>query len=254
LSDDSALESDPDRRALVIAHRGASGYLPENTMAAYALAIEQQADMIEIDLHLTRDEAIVISHNAGLEHLDAEGEIAERSLKEIRRLNAGASHGREDPVPTLDEVLDSFGARIPFNLEIKQALRGGYRGIEAAALSAVEQRGLLGGTLFSSFYDPVLAALRERSSAARLGVLVDPRRPQGIFERARRVLAEAINPHFVLATPELVDEAHAEGLAVHVYTVDDPAQMKALLDAGVDGIFTNRPDTMRSVLRGEATA
>jgi len=253
LSEDSAPETDRDPRPLVIAHRGASGYLPENTMAAYALAIEQQADMIEIDLHLTRDEAIVISHDAGLEHLRAEGEISERSLEEVRRLNAGIAHEREDLVPTLDEVLDDFGSQIPFNLEIKQGLCGGYPGIEAAALAAVEQRGLLETTLFSSFYDPVLAELRERSPRARLGVLVDPRWPQRIFERARGVSAEAINPHFVLATPELIDEAHAEGLKVHVYTVDDPVQMRALLDAGVDGIFTNKPDTMRSVLRG-ATA
>jgi glycerophosphoryl diester phosphodiesterase len=238
-------------RPLVIAHRGASGYLPENTMAAYALAVEQQADMIEIDLHLTRDEAIVISHDAGLAHLHAEGEIAERSLDEMRTLNAGISHGRTDPVPTLDEVLDTFGDRIPFNLEIKQGLGGGYRGIESAALKAVEERGLLEKTLFSSFYDDVLEELRRLSSSARLGLLVDPRHADRILERARRVSAEAVNPHFVLAGAELILAAHAEGLGVYVYTVDDPQQMRALLEAGVDGIFTNRPDRMHAVLRGQ---
>src|SRR5690606_32558952 len=137
---------------LVIAHRGASGHRPENTLAAFALAVAQRADMIETDLHRTRDGGIVITHDEELAGLGGRGEIADASLAEIRALDAGDG----ERVPTLDELLDGFGERIPFNLELKRGMRADYDGLEAATLAAVAERGLLARTLFSSFYDPVL--------------------------------------------------------------------------------------------------
>jgi glycerophosphoryl diester phosphodiesterase len=231
----------------VIAHRGASGHRPENTLPAYELAVAQRADMIEIDLHRTRDGAIVVTHDEQLAGLGGSGEIADASLAEVRGLDAGAGQR----VPTLDEVLDGFGARIPFNLELKQSGRGPYAGLEAETLARVERLGLLERTLFSSFFDPVLAALRERSPRARIGVLVESRAPQGWRERARRFGAEAVHFWVGLATPEAVAAAHGDGLAVHVYTVDEPETMRRLLDRGVDGIFTNFPDRLRALLDAE---
>ena len=123
----------------MIAHRGASAYRPENTLSAYELAVVQAADMIEIDLHRTRDGAVVVAHDAELERIGGRGEIGEASLDEVRALDAGAG----ERVPTLDEVLDAFGPRIPFNLELKQGTRGPYPGLEVESLEAVCARGLL---------------------------------------------------------------------------------------------------------------
>jgi glycerophosphoryl diester phosphodiesterase len=231
-------------RPLVIAHRGASGQRPENTLPAYELAVRQRADMIEIDLHRTRDGEIVITHDELLEGLGGRGEIADASLTEVRSLDAGGG----ERVPTLDEVLDGFGARIPFNLELKQSTRGPYAGLVSETLKRVESRGLLGATLFSSFYDPVLAELRERSPGARIGVLVSSRAPEAWRERARRFGAEAVHFSAVLATAETVAAAHAEGWSVHVYTVDEPDAMRRLLAIGVDGLFTNFPDRLRRLV------
>ncbi|HXK22598.1 MAG TPA: glycerophosphodiester phosphodiesterase [Myxococcota bacterium] len=231
-------------RALVIAHRGASGQRPENTLPAYELAVRQRADMIEIDLHRTRDGEIVVTHDERLEGLGGRGEIADASLAEVRSLDAGGG----ERVPTLDEVLDAFGARIPFNLELKQSTRGPYAGLVAETLKRVESRGLQGATLFSSFYDPVLAELRAGSPGARIGVLVSSRAPEGWRQRARRFGAEAVHFSAMLATAETVAAAHAEGLAVHVYTVDEPDAMRRLLAIGVDGLFTNFPDRMRALV------
>lgn len=237
-------------RPLVIAHRGASAYMPENTMGAYALAVEQRADMIEIDLHLTRDREIVVAHDADLGHFGAEGAIADATLAEVRRLDAG--HGRGEPatVPTLAEVLDGFGGKIPLNLEIKWSNDGDYPGLEERTISALDERGLGASILFSSFRDSILGRLREVSPTARLATLIDPRHAERMLERAEAMGSEAINPHFVLVTPKLVGDAHAAGLAVYVYTVDEEEQMKRLLDMGVDGLFTNRPDRMRALVGG----
>jgi len=230
--------------ALVIAHRGASAYRPENTLPAYALAVEQRADMIEIDLHLTRDNEVVITHDESLEGLGGEGEIAAATLAEVRVLDAGQGQR----VPTLEEVLDHFGEAIPFNLEIKAGGAGPYRGLEERALAALRSRGLLERTLFSSFFDAVLARLRELEPAVRLGCLVSPRRPERRLERALAVGAEALNPWFGLVTPELVAAAHAADLAVYPYTVDREEDMRRLLDMGVDGMLTNHPDRLRSLI------
>jgi glycerophosphoryl diester phosphodiesterase len=233
-----------NREPLVIAHRGASAYRPENTPSAYALAIEQRADMIEIDLHRTRDGALVVTHDAELEGLGGEGEIAGASLSEVRALDAGDGQR----VPTLDEVLDRFGSAIPFNLEIKRGVDAEYAGLEPLAIDAVSERGLLHGTLFSSFYDRVLGRLRANAPEARIALLISRRYPIDILSRARALGAEAVNPEAPLVTRELVDEIHAAGLAVYPFTVDAPERMRELLDWGVDGLFTNRPDRMRAML------
>jgi glycerophosphoryl diester phosphodiesterase len=231
-------------RPLVIAHRGASGQLAENTLPAYELAVEQGADMIEIDLRRTQDGALVVAHDEELSGLGGKGEIAAATLAEVRALDAGGG----ERVPTLDEVLDRLGERIPFNLELKRGSRAMYEGLERAALDAVRERGLLERTLFSSFFDPVLERLRALAPEARLARLFSPRDPERPLERARAVKAEAINPWRGLARPELIEAAHAEGLAVYVFTVDEEEEMRSLLDLGVDGIFTNFPDRLRALL------
>lgn len=235
-------------RPLVIAHRGASAYRPENTPSAFELAIEQRADMIETDLHLTRDRAIAISHDARLEHLGAEGEIADRDLGALRKLDAGDGQS----VPTLEEVLDHFAHRIPFNLEIKRSLHGLYEGIEVRCWEAVCARGLESETLFSCFDDRVLAELRRHCEPARLALLLSAQWPQNPIERAVALSCEAINPHLDLVDAAMVEGAHAAGLAVYVYTVDPPEEMNRVLDLGVDGLFTNRPDALRALVEARA--
>lgn len=236
--------SSDSARPLVIAHRGASGQQPENTLAAYALAVEQRADCIEIDLHRTRDGHIVITHDENLTGLGGHGEIADVTLAELRQLDAGGG----EPIPTLDEVLDGFGTQISFHLELKQSTRGPYEGLEAQTLRGVRERGLLSRTVFSSFYDPVLQNLRERSEEARLALLISRRFPDRWPDRARRLGAFSVNPEDALVDRALIDEAHDVGLAVYVFTVDDPGRMATLIEWGVDGLFTNHPDRLRSLV------
>ncbi|HEY5657818.1 MAG TPA: glycerophosphodiester phosphodiesterase family protein, partial [Myxococcota bacterium] len=202
-----------DRPPLVIAHRGASAARPENTLSAFALALEQGADMIELDLHRTRDGALVVAHDESLERLGGTGEIGAATLVEIRALDAGEG----EKVPTLDEVLDRFGGRIALNLELKRGVAADYPGLERAVLDAVEARGLLDQALFSSFSDPILRRLRARSRAARIGVLVSPRAPECWLERARVVDAESVHFWVGLVNEDVVGAAHAAGLGVLVY-------------------------------------
>ncbi|MFI5317154.1 MAG: glycerophosphodiester phosphodiesterase [Myxococcota bacterium] len=219
-----------------IAHRGASVDRPENTLAAFELALEQGADMIETDLHLLRDGAIALYHD------DAVGgrPVGAHSFAELRQKLPAA--------PTLDETLDSLGQRIDFNLEIKSPREGDYVGLEARVLEDVRRRGILARTLFSSFADSVLLRLRELEPRARLGTLVSARLPAKILERAASVKAEAVHLDLRLASDSRIAEAHAAGYQVNVWTVDTPADQRRLIAAGVDGIFTNLPGPLRKLI------
>lgn len=242
-------------RPLVIAHRGASGERPENTFPAYERAIEQAADMIEIDLHRSLDGVVMIHHDADLARLGGMGEIADRTAAELAELNAAPGALAAERIPTLLEVLEAFGDRVDFNLEIKVDRAGvPYEGIEAAVVEALAQHGLLPRMLLSSFSDAVLERLRALSPDARLAVLSSPRARRRILPRARRVQAEAIHPHTSRVTGRLVRRAHEAGMKVYPYTEDDPVAMARLLDLGVDGIITNHPARLRRLLEERSSS
>ncbi len=221
---------------LVIAHRGASQDAPENTLAAFRLAVEQGADMIETDLQVTTDGEIPLFHD----HVVAGTPIAELSLAELRQ--------RVPQVPTLQEALDAVGERIPFNLELKSHPDYLYPELPELALAELRARGLLDRTLFSCFYDPALARLRELAPDARIGLLVSRRSNLGILERARKLGAEAVHPELAIASAELTSELHDAGFRVHVFTVDSEADQRRLLEQGVDGLFTNLPARLRRLI------
>ncbi len=221
-----------------IAHRGASVDAQENTLEAFALAIEQGADMIETDLHLLRDGAVALYHDDEI----GGAPVGALTLVELRQ--------RLPRAPTLQETLDRFGTRIAWNLEIKSPSSGDYAGLERIALDEVCRRGILERTLFSSFSDSVLGRLRGLDARARLGTLVWVRQPGDILARAASVGAEAVHLHLLLATEERVRDAHAAGYRVNVYTVDDPAAQRRLSGFGVDGVFTNLPGKLRANLAG----
>lgn len=220
-----------------IAHRGASVDRPENTLAAFELAVTQGADMIETDLHLLRDGAVALYHD------DEIGGrlVGVHSLAELR--------AKLPDAPTLEETLDSLGRRIDFNLEIKAPRSGPYEGLEARALDEVRRRGLLARTLFSSFSDTVLRRLRELEPKARLGTLVSARFPENILGRAASVKSEAVHLDLRLASEERVREAHAAGYDVNVWTVDAAEDQRRLIGYGVEGIFTNLPAKLGALLR-----
>ena len=223
---------------LVIAHRGASRDAPENTPAAFQLAVEQRADMIETDLHLCRDGCVPLYHDNELEGRP----LRDWTLAELRL--------RLPELSTLEETLDRFGEAIPFNLELKTRPGQDYPGLEERVLAEVRKRGLLERTLFSCFFDPALARLRELEPAARIGLLVSRRSNVKITERAASLGAEAVHPELAITTPRLLEELRAAGLAANVFTVDDPSDQRRLVDQGVAGIFTNLPGKLRELLAG----
>ena len=236
------------RRPWLIAHRGASAERPENSMAAFARAIEVGADMIETDLHLSADDEIVLVHDADLSALGGPQDVSTASLDVLRRLDLGQG----ERIPRLAELLDLCAGKIALNLEIKSprgATATTYAGLEAKTLAAVRQFDILDQVLFSSFHPLVLNRLRELEPSARVGVLMHPNLPMDALLRAEQLAAESIHPERSMVSEPLLRQAQGQGLRVHSYTVDDLAEAQRFSQWGIDGIFTNDPKALAHGLR-----
>lgn len=244
----------PPGRVLAFAHRGGSFHPEieglENTLAAFQHAWDLGYDYLETDVHLTRDGVLLAFHDDVLDRVsDTSGAVLELDLADVRRARIG---GREE-IPTFAALLDAFpGAR--FNVDIKAD------GAIAPLAELATSEELAGRMLVGSFsvrrtrLFRRLTGGRVPTAAHPLEVLAfrfSPTAGVAGWLTRRRCAALQIPVRrgpLRLLTPGLLRRAHANGVAVHVWTVDDPAEMHALLDLGVDGLFTDRTDVLKDVL------
>jgi len=228
-----------------IAHRGAAGTRPELTAPAFERAIALGADMIELDVQLTRDGELVVLHDRELGRTTTgSGAVREHTLAELCALDAGlwfdaAYTGAR--VLSLDEVLALTAGRADLNVEIKSP-EPDWEATATALVGLLERRGATAGTLISSFDMGALAAVRRASAGARLAVLWHLPDFGAAWRHAAELGAVALHPHTRLVRRALVERAHRLGFAVNVWTVNEPRQMRRLLDFGVDGLISDYPE------------
>ena len=233
---------------LNIAHRGASGTFPENTLSAFRAAIEAGADMCELDVQLTREGAVVVIHDETVERTtDGKGEVAELTLEELKRLDAGAKYKggsfKGERIPTLDEVFAVTGGKCGLNIELKAG------GLEHQVAQIMQAHNALGDSIVSSFDWDYLKKIQQLHFDIRVGLLAEEK-PVDLMMNAAAMRAHAINPRWDMVTSDLCKAAHERGLKVYTWTVDADARMRALIECGVDGIMTNYPERLRRVLGG----
>lgn len=234
----------------VVAHRGFSGECPENTLAAFRRAIELGADFFETDVRLSRDGTPVLIHDSAVNRTtDGKGPLAALTLDEIKRLDAGSWKGAEfagERVPTLAEALDLARGLIGVCIEIK----------DPAALeptiAAVRAKQMEGQVILLCFDDGVLARARQIApDFARLH-LVSMRGPgdppvEEIIRRCQTIGAAARGFSHNGASEELVEAAHAAGIGVLFWTVNDAGRIRELIAMGADAIGSDWPDTVLRV-------
>lgn len=243
------------RSPWVIAHRGASGGAPENTLAAFQRAVELGAPFIETDLHLTRDARFVAIHDATLERTtNGRGQVQEASLAELRELDAGNWFDREfmgQRIPTLDEILNfSREHDVVFYLEIKYDSAWGMHHALVAALQNAQNTAR---TIVISFDPSALVAMRRLDPSIMIGLLLENANAD-VVKLAEEVGARQICPRASIVTPELIAAAHRADLHVATWTVNKADDMRSLMAAGVDGIMTDFPDRLRAVLEDAKVA
>jgi glycerophosphoryl diester phosphodiesterase len=226
---------------LVIAHRGASGTRPENTLAAFRRAEAIGAHMIELDVQLTRDREVVVIHDWTLSRTTSgRGRVGSRTLRDLKQLDAGTWFDRAyagERVPTLGEVLGAVG--LPVNVELKAQ---DDDGLEARALEAVRAAGAHERVIFSSFHPESLVRLRRLSETAAIAVLWSHRRLAPALALADRVGATALHIRKDATAPAEVRAALDLGLSIRAWTVNDPAESGRLAALGIDGLFTDFPE------------
>lgn len=245
-------------RPLVVAHRGASAYAPENTVVAFELAREQRADMFELDVQETEDHELVLMHDTTLSRTtDAERvfpgrapwRVGDFTLAEIRKLDAGSWFSREyagEGVPTLGEVLRAMrGSGLGLLLEIKEPRL--YPGIEARVADELRnESSWLGHVVVQSFDWASMRRFHRLMPGVPIGLLGTP----AIGDLpALAAYADQINPPYGEVTKEYVRRVHRLRMEVLAWTVDDPAAVRRLIGAGVDAVITNRPGSVRDLVR-----
>jgi len=239
----------------VIAHRGASAYYPENTLPSFEGAIAMGADMVELDVQLTSDKEVVVFHDEKISRCtDGRGRIADHTLAKLKKLNAGSWFDKKfqnTRIPTLAEVLSVCKNRIAVNIEIKTEAVGKMflGGIEEKCLKIVEQSGMNGHVVFSSFDPRAIMHLKQIDNKVTVAVLFEKKHygsklPSDIIES---VGADAFNCSSSEFNEKWLADVKLKNIPVHIYTVNDAKNMKRFLKIGVSGIFTNKPDILKRV-------
>jgi len=237
-------------RPMLVAHRGAAAEAPENTIAAFELALEQGADGLDLDVHLSADEHPVVIQDFTLERTtDGAGPVSALRVRELKRLDVGAWRGRRfagQRIQTLQEVLERFRDRTRFWLE----LRGGaavYPGLEERIVSTIEIYDVVDRVLVQSFDPGTLATVRRLNPEIRIGALV-ARAPLDLAPLRADDAPDAVCPAIAMCSQGLVREIRDAGRECYVWTVDEPAQVDRLVGWGVSGLITDRPGVLRARL------
>lgn len=221
-----------------MAHRGDQTHAPENTLAAFREALRLGVDCIELDVRRSRDDRLLVIHDATLERTtNGTGRVDALTFAELRALDAGAWFAPTfagEPIPELAEVLALVGREAGLAVEIKEPPGA----IEAAVVACLRDAGLLAHAVITSGKEDVLRCVKQIEPSVAVGLISNP---PGLIERALAVGAAWIDPHKRACTPELVAEAHARGLRVTTWIVDDPAERDAFAAMGVDRVTSNDP-------------
>jgi len=222
----------------LMAHRGASGLAPENTLAAFRLCLDYLPDWIELDVHATADGEIVVMHDATVDRTtDGTGVIAELSLAQIKALDAGSWKGEEfagERVPTLAEVAALVGDTARLNIEIKGG--GDPLTFVGQVIDILGEGGCLRCSMISSFGVAAVKAAQALSDEPALALIT------GHAEDLQIVMAEEfgwLNLHHAGVTPELVRKAHGKGIDVCAWTVNDLSRWEEFKQMGVTTLCTD---------------
>lgn len=242
---------------LIIAHRGDSAHRPENTLAAFASALEVGADVVEFDVHLTRDGHLVILHDPTLDRTTTgRGPVRQRTLAEVRALSAGypARFGQAyagERVPTLAEALGLLRGRARAMIEIKAdaVTDDAEGGIEAVLAQEVRRAGMEKDVALISFDRRALLRCRELAPEVLRGHLFQRGRPEEFLAGAREVACELIMPQKTLLSEELRDRAREAAVKVATWVVDEPDELRALGRFDLYGVGSNRPGVLLESVR-----
>lgn len=232
------------------AHRGASSLYPENTILAFKEAINLGCDGIELDVHKSKDNVLVVIHDEDIKRTHkGKGLVKDYTAEELKGFQCRKKEFENNElcrIPTLEEViLLIVDSNIVLNIELKTDVIH-YDKIEEEVINLVKKYGLKNRVLISSFNHKSLEICKSIDSEIQVGVLYS-KKIKNVIEYAKSLKVNAIHPKLTLISKEIIDEAHNNGIKVNVYTVNKESLMKKLIDFNADGIFTDYTSILKSV-------
>lgn len=235
----------------VWAHRGASGYAPENTLEAFKLAVDMEADGIELDVQLSKDGELVVIHDEEIDRTsNGKGFVKDYTLKELKKFNFNNSNSNYDnaKIPTLREVFELLkSTEMIINVELKTGVFF-YEGIEEKVLSLAKEMKMEDRIIYSSFNHYSVKKIKELDKNAKIGLLycdgwID------VVGYAKRLEAYALHPWSCnLKYDNIIEKCKEEDIKLHVWTVNDEKEMKYLYDNNIEAIITNYPDKAKRII------
>ena len=236
----------------ITAHRGASVDAPENTLASFSKAIEDMADVIELDVQMTKDGYIVVMHDTSAYRTTGVlKNITELTLREVKRLDAGYWYSEQykgEKVPTLEEVLQLAKGKIKLNIEIKTADNSDE--VAKKVVKLIQKYSMQDSCVITSFDYSALQAVRSYDEEIEVGYILSV--AYGKFYEIDDVDFFSVNASFL--TKRVVDAIHNSGKQVYAWTVNNDASIKNLTNKGVDNIITDKPVTAREVIYSRDTS
>jgi len=237
---------------LIIAHRGDSANWPENTLPAFRAALDVGADLIELDVQMTRDGEVVVIHDPVLDRTTSgKGKVGERTLAEIRSLSAGYAErfGRQHAgvrVPTLAEALAAMKGRTRVMIEIKResVTSDAEDGIEARTVSEVQRAGMTEDVALISFERRALLRCRQLAPEITRGHLFHRAAPDEVIAGAREIGSDLVMPEKSMLSEPLREQCRDASLKVATWVVDEPEELRTLLRFDLYGVASNRPGVL----------
>lgn len=236
------------KRLLIIAHRGYRAKYPENTLVAFEEAIDAGADMIELDVLLTKDRKMVVIHDESLDRTtNAQGTVRDYTLSELKTLDAGSwfdARFKGERLPTLEEVLELVDKRIPVNIEIKRSAYEPHHppdAIEKQIVELVMRKNAVENVLVSSFEWQVLEPLGAMKEGPAIAILSGGPNEHNPLEACRNLGAFSWHPRSLMLKKEHVREMHETGILVFPWNVDTLEDIERVLEMDVDGVIVDDP-------------
>jgi glycerophosphoryl diester phosphodiesterase len=246
---DIALLRAPGAPVLRVGHRGAKGHAPENTFASFQLAVEMGVSAVETDVHLSKDGEVVLIHDHSVDRTtDGRGFVKDLTLRDLKQLDAGNWY---DPrfagqrIPTLSELLEWARDRVGVAIEIKNGPIY-YPGIAEKVIRLLKEHSMERQAILISFDHLVLREAKMIAPEIATGILYVGRFVNELGA-ARAAAADALHPNWAFVTPDLVEKAHAAGLAVSPWCPNDLSTLRLLSEMGVDSIGTDYPDLFNQI-------
>ena len=236
----------------VWAHRGASGYAPENTLDAFQKAVEMGADGIELDVQMTKDSELVVIHDETIDRVsNGKGWVKDYTYEELKKINFNKTHLEytKEEIPTLEQV---YRLIKPTNLTINVEMKTGntfYPGMEDKVLELTKKYDMMDRIIVSSFNHYTIRSMKEKCPELKTGALYADGIINAVDYVADVVRADALHPGWTkIFYPNYLEDCRRRNILVHVWTINNEKDMRRCCEMGLDAIITNYPDVARKVV------